>query len=87
MHLIPIRRYSFLPALVGGLVLIGCSREPTEQQKAADATLLQAKVALEHGEYHDAQGLLNSALSQDQALGRGGRVAEELRLLGTMMWA
>jgi tetratricopeptide (TPR) repeat protein len=87
MRLLPIRGSSVLPLLVGGLILAGCSREPTEQQKAADATLLQAKIALERGEYRNAQGLLNSALNQDQALGRGSRVAEELRLLGTMMRA
>ncbi len=63
----------------------GCSKEPSEQQKQADAVLVRAKAILARGDYGEARRLLGTALTLDESLGRTSRQAEELRLLGGLM--
>ncbi len=64
------------------LALIGCSKEPSEEQKQADVMLAKAKTVLARWDYRQGRELLKSAILLDRDLGRASKVAEEERLLG-----
>jgi tetratricopeptide (TPR) repeat protein/CHAT domain-containing protein len=74
---------SLLIPLTLALIVCGCSKQPTEQEKSADALLLRAKAFLSRGEYRQARSLVGLASELDESLGRTAKVAEELRLLGS----
>ena len=66
------------------ILLAGCSKEPTPEEKHADSTLVLAKAQLGKGKHREGRQLLHSALSIDLRLNRPRPLAEEYDLLGRL---
>jgi hypothetical protein len=66
------------------LACAGCSREPTPEQRRADARRDEARLLLSQGNSHGARQALLEALDLDRQIGRKERVAEETRMLAEL---
>lgn len=77
--------YTLLLSFVVAFAIAGCSNEPSEQQKRADAVLAQARSSIGRGEVNEGRRQLDEAIKLDKALGRTATIAEELRLLAGVM--
>ncbi len=71
-----------LLAIALGILLGGCGKELTPEEKQADSTLVLAKAQLDNGKYREGRQLLHSALAFDLKLNRAQQLAEEYSLLG-----
>jgi tetratricopeptide (TPR) repeat protein len=72
-------RFSFLVCLA--ILVAGCSKEQTPEERAADKALAEARTALQRGNHENARQRFTDALTMDEKLGRTARVAEEYREL------
>jgi tetratricopeptide (TPR) repeat protein len=73
------RFFLLLPLLLWSA---GCGREPTPEEKQANATFKNAKEAFAQGRHAEGRQLLLAALSLDTQLERDRQMAEETELLG-----
>jgi tetratricopeptide (TPR) repeat protein len=69
-------------ALLGFLLLAGCTEEQNPERLAADQALAAARSALATGKYSEGRQKLFLALAFDRRLGRASLVAEEQGILG-----
>jgi tetratricopeptide (TPR) repeat protein/CHAT domain-containing protein len=69
------------------LVMAGCGKEVSREQRQADSTFVAAGEEIRKGEYHSAQELIQKAYAIDAQLGRSARQAEEQQLMGTALRA
>ena len=66
------------------LACAGCSREPTPEQRRADARRDEARLLFSQGNSLGARQALFEALDLDRQIGRKERVAEETRMLAEL---
>ncbi|HCV42933.1 MAG TPA: hypothetical protein DGH68_05580, partial [Bacteroidetes bacterium] len=78
---IPFPLFTLL-AIPLAVLIDGCSKEPTQEERQADSTLVLAKSQLDGGDYRAGRTSLLSALSLDLKLNRTQQLAEEYSLLG-----
>ncbi len=65
------------------LMMTGCGKEISLEQRQADSTFVEAGEQLRKGDYQSAQDLIRKAYAIDARLGRTARQAEEQQLMGT----